>query len=80
MILKAVTCPDCGEFSVQNIQINEFGAPVWVCQKCGVVHEDGSWYRCNATKSRETDNGRKSVPQVAARSFLDCFEEGKRVK
>ncbi|GAA6393759.1 hypothetical protein I4100191B2_12410 [Clostridiales bacterium] len=50
MILKAVTCPDCGEFSVQNIQINEFGAPVWVCQKCGVVHEDGSWYRCNATK------------------------------
>lgn len=53
MILEAVVCPDCGELTVRNIQIDEFGTPVWACQKCGVVHEDRSWYRCISQKEAE---------------------------
>lgn len=45
MILEAVTCPDCGELSVRSIHIDEQGAPFWACKKCGVIHEDRSWYR-----------------------------------
>ena len=45
MILEAVTCPDCGELSVRSIHIDERGAPFWACKKCGVIHEDRSWYR-----------------------------------
>ena len=26
MILEAVVCPDCGELTVRNIQIDEFGS------------------------------------------------------
>lgn len=45
MILEAVICPDCGEISIRDIQIDELGVPFWACKKCGVVHEDRSWYR-----------------------------------
>ena len=45
MILEAVICPDCGEISIRDIQIDELGVPFWPCKKCGAVHEDRSWYR-----------------------------------
>ena len=65
MILEAVVCPDCGELTVRNIQIDEFGTPVWACQKCGVVHEDRSWYRCISQKEAEDI--------INTRSRGDCF-------
>lgn len=45
MILDVVTCPDCGEMTARDIRIVDDGKPVWACKKCGVVHEDRSWYQ-----------------------------------
>lgn len=65
MILEAVVCPDCGELTVRNIQIDEFGTPVWACQKCGVVHEDGAGIGVLARRRQRTS----STPG----SRGDCF-------
>ena len=34
MILEAVICPDCGEISIRDIQIDDLGVPSWPCKKC----------------------------------------------
>lgn len=60
MILGAVICPDCGELTVQDIRINVLGTPFWSCKKCGVVHEDRSWYR--------------SISQQEATAIIDTRE------
>lgn len=53
MILEAVICPDCRELTVRDIRINVLGTPFWSCKKCGVVHEDRSWYQCISQKEAE---------------------------
>lgn len=45
MIIGAVGCPDCGELVSRDIKIDRDGFPFWACPKCGVVHEDRTWYR-----------------------------------
>ena len=70
MILEAVICPDCGELSVRDIQIDELGVPLWACKKCGVVHEDRSWNLCISQKEAE-DNINTREPR---RLFL--FDTG----
>lgn len=45
MILSAVKCKDCGELVHRRIHIHGHGIPFWECPKCGVYHEDRSWYR-----------------------------------
>lgn len=45
MIVGVVTCPDCGEKTARDIKIDAAGNPVWSCKRCGVVHEDRSWYQ-----------------------------------
>ena len=45
MILEPAICADCGEISERLVRVDELGIPFWACKKCGVVHEDRSWYR-----------------------------------
>ena len=65
MILEAVVCPDCGELTVRNIQIDEFGTPVWACQMCCVVHED----RCSIPELKSSESTMKPAT-LGRRSFL----------
>lgn len=45
MIDPTSVCPDCDQIVDKRVQVNDSGVPFWICPKCGVVHEDRSWYR-----------------------------------
>lgn len=45
MLEKKVTCIDCGAIVHREICIEPEWGVYWICPRCGVAHEDHTWYR-----------------------------------
>lgn len=62
MDLGTFICPDCGAVSRRKIEIGLDGSPFWVCDTCGVLHDDRSWFHyIDEEKAERIINTRKPL-------------------